>query len=586
MRKLTATCITGLFLALILLTGCTSVQYSDAGLAKVDMTKWRYNAGDDVFYQIGIQYVQNPADTTYETLSIFVPAAYFTAVKNADDTYTCSINANAAVHGYTAGTAPIVFPVETPGYSAMAALTDYSSEAAVYCSNGFIYLHAGCRGRNEGAPAGVTDLKAAIRYYRYCSDLLPGDTGRFFSFGMSGGGAQSALMGVTGDSDEYIPYLEAIGAVMEYSDAIAGSMCWCPITNLDVANEAYEWNMGRTRTGLDSFTQQLSLDLAEAFAEAVNSMGLTDDEGTVLMLQPSDDGYYQEGTFYDWIVSEVERSLNNFIADTVFPYDSSASSGKGGQGPIAGGPMGGNGGPMAGGPMNGGRGGPDGNEGPMNGGMDYAQRDNIARNKASGTVTVSGVYETIEDYIAELNSAGHWVDYDSTTKTVTITSLADFAKAMKPASKNVGAFDDLSASQGENTLFGTGNGQGQHWDDTMAQILTGTEYEASYMEDLAATDALGTDKQTRLNMYTPSYYLLESSSGYASSTVAKYWRIRSGISQGDTSVSTEASLAQALKNYGDCQVDFEMVWGQQHVKAERTGDSTTNFINWVHDCLN
>ncbi len=572
MRKLTATCITGLFLALILLTGCTSVQYSDSGLAKVDMTKWRYNAGDDVFYQIGIQYVQNPADTTYETLSIFVPAAYFTAVKNADDTYTCSINANAAVHGYTAGTAPIVFPVETPGYSAMAALTDYSSEAAVYCSNGFIYLHAGCRGRNEGAPAGVTDLKAAIRYYRYCSDLLPGDTGRFFSFGMSGGGAQSALMGVTGDSDEYIPYLEAIGAVMEYSDAIAGSMCWCPITNLDVANEAYEWNMGRTRTGLDSFTQQLSLDLAEAFAEAVNSMGLTDDEGTVLMLQPSDDGYYQEGTFYDWIVSEVERSLNNFIADTVFPYDSSASSGKGGQGPMAGGPMGGNGGPMAG--------------RPMNGGMDYAQRDNIARNKASGTVTVSGVYETIEDYIAELNSAGHWVDYDSTTKTVTITSLADFAKAMKPASKNVGAFDDLSASQGENTLFGTGNGQGQHWDDTMAQILTGTEYEASYMENLAATDALGTDKQTRLNMYTPSYYLLESSSGYASSTVAKYWRIRSGISQGDTSVSTEASLAQTLKNYGDCQVDFEMVWGQQHVKAERTGDSTTNFINWVHDCLN
>lgn len=238
--------------------------------------------------------------------------------------------------------------------------------------------------------------------------------------------------------------------------------------------------------------------------------------------------------------------------------------------------------------MNEGRGGPERN-GIMGGfpknEMDITQRDNITRNKASGTVTISGVYETVEDYIAALNSASHWVDYDATTKTVSITSLADFAKAMKPASKNVGAFDDLSASQGENTLFGNGTGQGEHWDSSMAELLTGTEYEASYMEDLAATDALGTDKETLLNMYTPSYYLLKTSEGYASSTVATYWRIRSGISQGDTSVTTEVSLAQALKNYGDCQVDFEMVWGQQHTEAERTGDSTSNFMEWVHDCL-
>ena len=29
------------------------------------------------------------------------------------------------------------------------------------------------------------------------------------------------------------------------SDAITGSMCWCPITALDIANEAYEWMMGQ-----------------------------------------------------------------------------------------------------------------------------------------------------------------------------------------------------------------------------------------------------------------------------------------------------------------------------------------------------
>ena len=37
----------------------------------------------------------------------------------------------------------------------------------------------------------------------------------------------------------YTPYLEEIGAVSDQSDAIAGSMCWCPITNLDSADAAY-----------------------------------------------------------------------------------------------------------------------------------------------------------------------------------------------------------------------------------------------------------------------------------------------------------------------------------------------------------
>lgn len=40
-----------------------------------------------------------------------------------------------------------------------------------------------------------------------------------FTFGMSGGGAQSALMGVTGDSALYDDYLQSIGAVQGVSDA-------------------------------------------------------------------------------------------------------------------------------------------------------------------------------------------------------------------------------------------------------------------------------------------------------------------------------------------------------------------------------
>ena len=209
---------------------------AQTNLAKIDNTSWQYNAVDDVYYQIGISYCENPADASYETLAVFVPGAYMTAADNGDGTYTCEINSAGSIGSYTADTAPIVMPVNTPGYSAMAPLTSYSSFTE-YTNEGFVYVHAGCRGRDAGAPAGVTDLKAAVRYIRYTDDVLPGDAESIFTFGMSGGGAQSALMGSTGDSDLYNAYLEEIGAVMGVSDAVLGSMCWCPITNLDTADE-------------------------------------------------------------------------------------------------------------------------------------------------------------------------------------------------------------------------------------------------------------------------------------------------------------------------------------------------------------
>ena len=87
-------------------------------------------------------------------------------------------------------------------------------------------------------------------------------------------------------------------------------------------------------------------------------------------------------------------------------------------------------------------------------------------------------------------------------------------------------------------------------------------------------------------MYTPLYYLLESSDGYGTSTAAKYWRIRTGIAQSDTAVTTEVNLVLALENYDGVEsVDFATIWGAGHTEAERTGNSTDNFIAWVNECL-
>ena len=587
---------------LLTATGCSAQAEAVTDLAKIDNTAWLYNADDDVYYQIGISYCENPADEKYETLAIFVPGAYMNATDNGDGTYTCEINPDGKVGSYTAETAPIVMPINTPGYSAMAALTSYSSFTE-YMGEGFVYVHAGCRGRDAGAPAGVTDLKAAVRYIRYSDEGVPGNAECIFTFGMSGGGAQSALMGSTGDSALYDPYLEQIGAVSGVSDAVLGSMCWCPITNLDSADEAYEWMMGVTRSGLSEENQQISDRLAAAFAENINSAGIKDPAGEVLTLSESSQGIYQAGSYYDYMKTVIEGSLNNFLSDTTFPYDASASSGgmggfgggRGGRGNFGGGerpffgdgqrPDGGEGMPDFGsGEM------PDGGQMPDGGFSEqsYEDIDDITRNETTSGVSLTGTYETPQDYIDALNANKEWVIYDADTNTVTITSIEDFVLACKSASKNLGAFDQLDGGQGENTLFGYGNGNGAHFDAYLAAILEelGSEYAASYAADLEKRDSAGNTVDYRVKMYTPLYYLLESSEGYQTSTVAKYWRIRTGIAQGDCALSTEMNLALALQNYeGVESVDFETIWGVGHTQAERTGNSTENFIAWVHECM-
>lgn len=172
-----------------------------------DNGKWQYQAEDDVYWQVGVVYCATPQAPAYESLGIYVPGGYLDAEDNGDGTFTCTIDDAGQVGGFTATNAPVVMPVNTPGYAAQEAPTGYSADIAEYVQAGLVYVWAGCRGRDSaygeagnveysgGAPWGVTDLKAAVRYLRYNAWALPGDTGNIFTFGMSGGGAQSAVMG-------------------------------------------------------------------------------------------------------------------------------------------------------------------------------------------------------------------------------------------------------------------------------------------------------------------------------------------------------------------------------------------------------
>lgn len=585
---------------------------ADVSALLIDASAWNYDADNDVYYQIGLPYCTNPVATDYESMGVYVPGAYFQATDNGNGTFTCTVNANGAVGDYTASTAPIVLPVNTAGYSAQAAPSEYSAQGITdYLAAGLIYVYAGCRGRDNGenpdgssfaggAPWGVTDLKAAIRCIRLNDASIPGDKSRIFTFGHSGGGAQSALVGATGDSDLYTPYLQSIGAAFRstdgatLSDATYGAMCWCPITSLDAADAAYEWMMGQyASTGTraeGSWTALLSSDLADRFASYINTCSLRADDGAVLSLAEGGEGRYTAGSYYDHLLSVVEESLNNFLSDTSFPYTPSSSfKADGGFG-------GGSGGAPSGGDDLGERpsGAPSGEapsgeapSGDMAGGPEGS----------SSSSEESVTYADAQAYIDSLNANEQWISYDAASNTATVSSIGAFTRQCKTPTKDVGAFDMLDRSSAENKLFGNAETNALHFDATMAQLIqenaddyaeaSGWEssYASDYAEDLTKTDELGTSSDERQNMYNPLYFLCDAYQGYGSSTPAAHWRIRTGIEQGDTSLTTEVNLALALKARRDVSsVDFATVWGQGHTTAERSGTSTENLLAWIASC--
>ena len=551
----------------------TSSQAPTDPKLALDNAAWRYDATGDVYYQLGLSYAATPQASDYETLGIYVPGAYLTGTDNGNGTYTATVNGSGAVGSFTAVTAPTVLPVNTPGYSAQKPPTEYSYDIIkAYMEAGFIYIHAGLRGKDSNsqtysgnAPWGVTDLKAAVRYRRYNAASVPGDAAKVYVFGHSGGGAQSAVAGASGDSGLFAPYLAALGAATTdtsgraLSDAVAGAMCWCPITTLDSANAAYEWNMGQfassdTRAE-GTWTRAYSQDLAAAFPAYLNDLKLTDSSGKPLSLESSSKGTYLAGSYYDHLVAVIQKSLNDFLAATTFPYTPSSTE-MAGMGPSGGGAPSG--------------GGPDGQS-------------------SSETTT----YNTVEEYIASLNSSSQWVAYDASTNTATITGLEGFVTSQKNASKDVGAFDGVDRAQTENLVMGSGESK-LHFSSSSREVISKGQSKysalsgwsddygvAAYEKDLATKDSVGTDMATRVSMYDPLYYLTQGSKGRGTSTVAPAWRIRTGITQGDTASTVEVNLALALQQAGAGSVDFATIWGQGHTMAELTGTGEENFIAWV-----
>lgn len=458
----------------------------------------------------GIVYVQHPLDPAYETINIYVPVEYYSA---------------RTVGGYTIDNAPIFFPNSVGGYMPGAAAKpglDFEGKPnalVVALSRGLIVAAPGARGRTlqDGsgrytgkAPAAIVDLKAAVRYLRLNDKLIPGSSERIISNGTSAGGGLSALLGASGDNADYEPYLKALGAANARDDVYAVS-AYCPITNLDNADSAYEWLLG----------------------------GLTETKASTMGPPPAG----------------AAAAATGAGAAMAPPAGMPAAAPTGAMGAA-----GATGATL---PF----GAPPSSSGPMTAeqlavsarlkALFPAYLDGLGLRKADGTALALDASGdgSFRDYLKSLLIASaqtalkggadlsklDWV----TIKDGVVTDI-DWAGYVKYCGRKKAApsFDGLDLSSGENSLFGTMSVNAQHF------TAFGLANDASGTGAMASADLV--------RMMNPMAYI-----GAKGTTTSKYWRIRHGTVDSDTAIAIPAILATRLGN-GGYSVDFALPWDRPH----------------------
>lgn len=457
---------------------------------EINGQKIKYRAYENVVY------VKNPVDKDYQNMNIYIPEEYFN---------------NSSIGNYNSNNAPIFFPNTVGGYMPGKADTvglgrDGKANSLTYAlSKGYVVAAPGVRGRtltdSKGnytgkAPAAIVDLKAAVRYLYLNDEIMPGDANKIISNGTSAGGALSALLGATGNSTtDYLPYLKEIGAADTRDDIFAVS-AYCPITNLENADSAYEWMYN----GVNSYSRmeftkntsakeyndrslthstvqgnltedeiKISNRLKALFPIYLNSLKLTDDRGNLLTLDKNGNG-----SFKTYLATIIRNSANKALKE----------------------------------------------------GKDISQFKKAFTIENDKVVAVNlDIYTHIGDRM-----------------------------------KSPPAFDSIDSSSGENNLFGDKKSDSKHF--------------TKFSFDIANKDAIEyfrtgkfNDKNNKIvvpkmadkniiKMMNPMNYI-------DNNTSTKYWRIRHGAIDKDTSLAIPAILALKLKNSGKI-VNFAAPWGQGH----------------------
>ena len=444
-----------------------------------------------------IPYISNPIDIDQQYINIYIPEEYFN---------------NGTVNGYNTQTAPIFMPNNVGGYmpsQPMAPKVENNKpNSALYAlSRGYVVASPATRGRTNKAsdgnfigkaPAVIVDLQAATAYLHANDATMPGNAKRIITNGTSAGGAVSLLQGATGNTSDYQPYLQALGAATASTDVYASS-AYAPITNLDAADMAYEWsyngitsfnkvtmgqgelpqaNVGGAPAPMQRSVQRVNLtnddvaysDLLKShFPDYVNNLQLRDRTGVILKLDKKGNG-----TFKQYVKS--------FIIDAANKAKSN--------------------------------------------GTDVSRYSFLVLDKNTGMV------KDID-----------WDAYNSFTS----------------RSKAPGAFDSRSNDSGENSLFGTSTSDTNHFTITAA------------LHDTTTNNDVYVENAKIVTMMNPMNYL-----GSPSATNAKYYRIRYGTADSNTSVAIPLIVGTRAQNLG-YSVDMATPFGVDHA-----GDyDLQDLFNWM-----
>ena len=418
-----------------------------------------------------IPYVANPIDIDQQYMNIYVPEEYFN---------------NGTINGYNTQTAPIFMPNAVGGYMPSQAMTpkveNGKPNSVLYAlSRGYVVASPSTRGRTNKAsdgnfigkaPAVIVDLQAATAYLHANDSAMPGNANRIITNGTSAGGGVSLLQGATGNSSDFQPYLQALGAATAATNVYAAS-AYAPITNLDAADMAYEWsyngitsfnkvtmgqgelpqaNVGGNSAPPQRTTQRVNLNaddlsyskmLSEHFPDYVNNLQLRDSLGRVLKLDKNGNG-----TFKNYVKEFIVAAANKAAAQ----------------------------------------------------GTDLSKHTYLVRDNKTGT-------------IKDIN----WEAYNHFVS----------------RSKAPGAFDSRANDTGENNLFGTSTTDNNHFTITAA------------LHDSTANQDVYVENAKIVTMMNPMNYL-----GSPAATNARFYRIRYGTADSNTSVAIPLIVGTRAQNLG------------------------------------
>lgn len=384
---------------------------------------------------------------------------------------------------------------------------------------GYVYVDVGTRGRGivgaDGsypghAPAAVVDTKAAIRWLRLNDDALAGSAERIVVTGTSGGGGLTAVVAASGDSQDFLPYLQEIGAAgvtaegkSTLSDAVFAAIAYCPITDLGHTDMAYEWLYGAHRKAentaggsLSKLQSAASSHLASGYAQYLSGLGLELSDGRSLIVDTMPEAISTA------VIAEVERHIaaGGSIPARGQPFDVSVPGMRG---------------------------------------------DSMRITQINNWVTVEG---------------GKVTDFN-------LQEFLAFVANVTPL-KPVPAFDRSHNTgnigiDGENTLFGSPS---QAWSNFTPYAWNANDVAG----DGSGKDDTGLDWQQwimgdgalvaeQLRLINPFTYLR------SETHAAPYWYVRFGMIDRDNSFATEVALARAIAVDPDVHnLDFAFPWMTPH----------------------